>query len=1261
VIEGGFSAQHASGILMGRAMPSTPEEASPDFDRQRKLLVLDRAMALPLIEREAFVRQQADGDVALQDAVLRLLAHEQEASATLAAAVPVDAPEKSQSKQIGPYKILEILGEGGMGTVYRAAQRKPIKRTVALKLIKLGMDSKAVVARFEQERQALALMDHEGIAKVFDCGTSERGQPFFVMELVKGEPLDTFCERQRLSLTDRLLLMQQVCAAVQHAHQKGVVHRDLKPGNVLVTDNGGKPQVKIIDFGLAKAMGQELVEATLFTEAGQIVGTPEYMAPEQADPSNADIDTRADIYSLGVMLYEVLVGELPFPMSQLREKGMLEIQRVLREEDPPKPSTRLTTMGGASTEIARTRRVSLSVLKKALKSDLDWVVLKALEKERNRRYETANAMAADLQRFLDYEPLVAGPPSAFYRMRKLVRRYRGQALAVAAVILTAVIGAGVAINFAIEANDRAEDNRKLTVSESQAKVAAQSSAVEAKRLQAVAEQKTAAEVAARKDLRGKVYANNIEAADALTDLGAYIQARRRLDACPQSLRRWEWFWLRARADNSLLELPTGGRYFWFAAFHPDGKRVVTLPNQSKAGVWNLSTGTPVTSIPVTSQVRCSARFSPDGARMVTGGDDGELACVWDTATWKPVLTLPGTRGLGTVGFSPDGSSIVTGHRSGAVAVWSATSGQRLTDLKGHTDHVYYADFSPDGSQIVSASVDATARVWTVSTGECVVLPGDGSPVRFATFNGAGTLLVTASENAHVWDAKSGNLLAELKGHKDGLNTARFDPSGSRVVTSSADNTARVWRADDGEPLLELLGHTDDVLEAIFSPDGRSIVTTSADKTGRLWDAETGLVATELRGHTDIVYGASFSPNGRLIMTTSWDGTARIWDAAIQARNELQNDNHAVRSALFSPDGSRVLTTSQDNRVRIWDAENGELILLLDGSVAGTGAVFSPNGRYIAALTDNETLSVWDGASGSSVATINEVRDDEVFSFSEDGTRLLTSSLGNWQMWETATGTLSTNGDGRVCSTSFSPNGTRFLAVHINGNARIHDASTGQIALELEPGGHKAALSVGVFSPDGTRIVIGGTGMTARVWDAHSGVLCHELAGHKARVYDIAFSPDGQRVFTASSDETVRVWDASTGALVTELIGTSDLGGQIALTDDGTRIVMQSAFAQQVIWDAESGNRLVTLDGSAGFKDAASINPDGTRILTVFKNRVLLSDAMPCRVRFAERQLRRQNKPWRHLSGQFAREKQGKAAPTWLTDPKLAKNRPDFSK
>ena len=347
----------------------------------------------------------------------------------------------SQPAVIGPYKILDCLGEGGMGTVYLAEQREPVQRKVALKVIKLGMDSKAVVARFEQERQALALMQHDGIAKVYDCGTTESGRPFFAMEYVKGVPLVDYCDQHKLSIAERLQLLQQVCSAVQHAHQKGVVHRDLKPNNVLVTQESGKRQIKVIDFGLAKAMGQKLGAQSLFTERGVIVGTLEYMAPEQADATNADVDTRADVYSIGVMAHEVLTGQLPFSRQELLAAGGLEMLRILRQVDPQKPSTKLSGLGVIVAAVAAQRQTSAAVLLKSLRNDLDWLLLKALAKEPERRYATVNALAMDLQRYLDHEPLAAGPPSAGYRLRKLARRYRMQ-LVTAGLVVAACLAFG---------------------------------------------------------------------------------------------------------------------------------------------------------------------------------------------------------------------------------------------------------------------------------------------------------------------------------------------------------------------------------------------------------------------------------------------------------------------------------------------------------------------------------------------------------------------------------------------------------------------------------------------------------------------------------------------------------------------------------------------------------------------------------------------------------------------------------------------------
>ena len=364
--------------------------------------------------------------------------------------------------QIGPYRLLHILGEGGMGEVWLAEQKTPIHRTVALKLIKAGMDTKTVVARFESERQALALMDHPNIAQVYDAGSTPEGRPYFVMEYVPGLSITEYCDRHRLTMKERLELFMQVCDGVQHAHQKAIIHRDLKPSNVLVVEQNDKAVPKIIDFGLAKAVAQRLTDKTFFTEMGALVGTPEYMSPEQAGLREQNVDTRTDVYSLGVILYELLVGALPFDAKTLRAAGLEAILRVIREEDPPKPSTKVRLMGNGSTDSAEKRKEEPRSFARHLQGELDWITLKALEKDRARRYGTASELSADLARYLRNEPVVAGPVNAAYRMRKYAARHRfGIGAVAAAVILLAgfAVAQGVELRRVRSERDRADRER----------------------------------------------------------------------------------------------------------------------------------------------------------------------------------------------------------------------------------------------------------------------------------------------------------------------------------------------------------------------------------------------------------------------------------------------------------------------------------------------------------------------------------------------------------------------------------------------------------------------------------------------------------------------------------------------------------------------------------------------------------------------------------------------------------------------------------
>ena len=400
---------------------------------------------------------------------------EQPSAAEHASETPLPATERAgdddlQQETIGPYRLLETLGEGGMGVVYLAEQHEPIHRRVALKVIKLGMDTREVIARFESERQALAMMNHPNIAGVLDAGTTEAGRPYFVMEHVPGVPITDYCDLHKLTTRQRLELYRPVCLALQHAHQKGIIHRDLKPSNVLVRVQDGKPVPKVIDFGVAKAIDQTLTEKTLFTQQGRLVGTPAYMSPEQAEMTGLNVDTTSDVYSLGVLLYELLTGALPFEQDELRRAGLLEMHRIIREVDPPRPSTRISSFGATGADLALRRQVEVRAWRRQLRGELDWITMRAMEKDRTRRYASASEFAADIAHYLRDEPVAAGPPSTTYRLGKFVRRHRSLVVAISALIVV-LIGGIIGISAALSRASREAERARTELARSDQVVA----------------------------------------------------------------------------------------------------------------------------------------------------------------------------------------------------------------------------------------------------------------------------------------------------------------------------------------------------------------------------------------------------------------------------------------------------------------------------------------------------------------------------------------------------------------------------------------------------------------------------------------------------------------------------------------------------------------------------------------------------------------------------------------------------------------------
>jgi WD40 repeat protein/serine/threonine protein kinase len=1110
---------------------------------------------------------------------------------------------------IGPYKLMELVGEGGMGLVFVAEQQAPVRRKVALKIIKPGMDTREVIARFEAERQALALMEHPNIARVFDAGTTASGRPYFVMELVKGIPLVEYCDQQQLTAHERLTLLLAVCQAVQHAHGKGIIHRDLKPSNILVSPHDGVPVVKVIDFGVAKAIGQQLTEKTIYTRFTQMIGTPLYMSPEQAEINALDVDTRSDIYSLGVLLYELLTGTTPFDRERFATAAFDEIRRIIREEEPPKPSTRLSTLGATLATVSQRRKMEPRKLSALVRGDLDWIVMKALDKDRARRYETASALAADLRRFLIEQPVEARPPSTLYRLQKLARRHRRTA--VIAAFLSVLVGAMLVNHFV--GYFRLKEARGRAAAEfNRARAAAAEARDERDRAVAAAAERDAlaeTERQLRRDAQwqtvhllfeqGHARCVHEDAASGMAALADTLQEASRLGAADleQATRlqmgawRREVFPLRAilAHEDAILD---GVRA---VAFSPDGRQFVT------------------------------AYASRDGGE---NGWAGGKVQRWDASTatsFGPPLAHRGP--VLAVAFSPDGGTIAAGcelHEEGTiqgeVRFWDAGTGVEKSSSIRPGGAVMALAFSSDGKKLLTAtrlqSGRGEGRIWDMET-----LQPLGSPVphrvgvEAACFSPDGRLFALAGVEPHVWQVDAASEAKFVLSKHAKIHTAvTFRPDGKTILSAGLDTTALLWDADTGGLLGPLLRHPTGFRSAAFSRDGRTILTACRDRTARLWDAATGLPLGPPLRHQGGVNAAAISPHGTIVVTVSEDRTARVWDVAAEwlpapvAATRIWETADTLptpKRVMLKQHGKGEMRLASDGRVwgvLSWEQAEGPVNLagpdgkLLSSSMSwgqalGIVAAFSPDGTLL--LTANmHTLAkaqVWETVTGKARGPmLDTMLGQPCAAFSPDNKYLFIGSDGDnraGMIWEVETGKMAGPvlkrqdhfGNG-VQAAVFSPNGQAILTAGGNSVAQLWEVGTWRpLGPRLDV---SASYQAAAFHPDGRSVVLASDSQ-ARRWEVETWKPLTPPLLHHDNVTVVAISSDGKLILTGSKDQTVQLWDATTGKPVGPALVHDAEVAAAAFSHDCQIIATGSKDLTVRLWDAATGKALGSPQLTAG--------------------------------------------------------------------------------
>ena len=1129
-------------------------------------------------KRSAYLEIACHGDRALQQRIERLLNASAQATNFFGQPAADDLGEsltevglpltEGPGSVIGRYKILQQIGEGGMGAVFMAEQTEPIRRKVALKIIKLGMDTRQVVARFEAERQALAMMDHPHIARVLDAGATDSGRPYFVMELVAGVPITEYCDKNKLSSLERLQLFMPVCHAIQHAHQKGVIHRDIKPANVMITLHDGHPVPKVIDFGIAKATNQRLTEKTLFTNYAQMIGTPAYMSPEQAEMSGLDVDTRTDVYSLGVLLYELLTGTTPFPAKELMSMGYGEMQKVISEKEPPKPSTRMSTMQHEPrTVVARNRSMEAADVGKAFKGDLDWIVMKALEKDRTHRYETVNGLVADVERHINDEPVTAAAPTFAYQFQKFYRRNRGY-LRAAALVAGLLVLLTV---FSFYQAARATRQKDLAREEKQRA----DEAVESERnARVIADSQKSQADKEKGKAQLQRYVSDMRLAQAkLADenLGLVRELLDQHRPIPEGddFRGWEWRWLwQESRGNALFRLSQGsGKINSLSASH-DGKWLAFMVFSRGFQIWDVSRREQVLIDTAKLQI-LGVQFSPTQPELaILCGDRESMAGleiqIWKTSTmtFDRRWPLPPGRRLISIKYSGDGQYLVGKSGRGLpidgrglpIDVWETATGTvRPSQTIGlerdsNVDWAVNSDASriaqgDDGFIVVSDLISGKELWRKQATDDTVISALAFSPDDATLASGHGF----ADGVIRTWDAGTGNPKDKLEGHLRVVHDLQFSPDGKTLYSASGDQTVRVWDLNSGEQLGILRGQSSHVRRIALLPKTGRIAGAGKRNGVNIWDLESGGKDIRETNRPDEVRGYGFHESSERVWMVNSRGEVRERDTRTLKAIGLSRDLHqTVELAAFSDHGDLLATRSKDG-LTVWDLQSekdAQPIPLSEGVLTPMGFVDQDRSLVFMQVfdRDHQRIVEWDLTKNEKkrswpVSTNNRRSRKNSYLFIDGGAAMFGTHAGGFQHIDLVTGVaapmphlktmldrpsnvygdLSFSSDQRHMALSSDQ-----MVLHLSSDTKFR---TGAIRKETIEGFSQGAHGV-AFSPNTKRLALGSVGREAiKLWHLDAQEHTLTLQGKGSVFYNLSYSPDGNCIAATNANGLFHLWRA----------------------------------------------------------------------------------------------------------------------------------------